>query len=87
MDGSEHEGTCDDEGDTFAITVVDESEERGQEDRAEGCNRREESCDIGIHTVLDDHQLRGEFQEWRYSGVEEYTEECNQPETWITEGS
>lgn len=36
VDGGEHQCPCDDEGDAFAITVVDESEERRHKDGAEG---------------------------------------------------
>ena len=36
MDGGEHQGTCDDQRDAFAIAVVDKSEERRHQDGAEG---------------------------------------------------
>ena len=39
VDGGEHQSPCDDEGDAFAITVVDESEERRHKDGAERCYR------------------------------------------------
>ena len=86
MYGGEHQGTNDNEGDAFAVFVVDEAEKRCHQDGAERGNRREETGEVGIDAVFHDHQFRGEFQEWRNGRVEKHAEKRNEPETRVVEG-
>ena len=86
VDGGEHQGTGDDEGDALAITVIDKSEEGCEEHRAEGGDAGEETCEVWIDAVFHHHQFRGELQEGRYSRVEKHAEKRNEPEARIAQG-
>ena len=55
MDGGEHQGTSDDEGDATAITVIDIAEEGRHQDGAERSDAGEEASQIRVNAVFDDH--------------------------------
>ena len=67
----------------LAPLVNETTKDRSQNQRSQ-C-RKSGKCTghILIDTVFDNHQLGSKLLEWEYTRVEQYTQQCYQPETGI----
>lgn len=76
----EHHRADDHQRGPLADAVVDRTEERREQNRAEGQDRRNVACDRGRDVVFVDHDLGGELQEGEDARVEHQTQQGDQPE-------
>ena len=85
MDQREQRTADNHEGCTLAILVVDAAKEGSEEDGAERQHGRNETGQVGVNMVLEDHELGGKLEEGEDAGIEHEAEHGDIPETAVEE--
>ena len=85
MHSSEHGCTDNHESCTLTDAVVNNAENRSQDDGTKRQNTRDESSKRFGNIIVRNHEFGSKLEEGEHCAVEKKTEQSDDPETWIRE--